>query len=95
MDLPLCPSGQADCTVLTVASGVGESESGVVKNRQTRDYAQLAYTLGVKQLMVAVNKMDITKPPHCRTRFEEISKEVKASLKKIGYNTKAVVFVPI
>ena len=81
--------------MLTVASGVGESESGVVKNRQTRDYAQLACTLGVKQLMVAVNKVDITEPPYRRARFEETSKEVKASLKKIGCNTKAVVFVPI
>ncbi|KAJ8780918.1 hypothetical protein J1605_000961, partial [Eschrichtius robustus] len=77
-------AGQLDCAVLTVASGVGESESGVVKNRQTRDYAQQACTLGVRQLMVAVNKVDITEPAYRRARFEETSKEVKASLKKIG-----------
>lgn len=51
--------------------------------------------LGMKQLIVVVNKLDITEPPYGCTRFEEISKEVKAYIKKIGYNSEAVTFVPI
>ena len=74
---------------------MGEFESGISKNGQTREHALIAYTLGVKQLIVAVNKIDSTKPPYSETRFKEIEKEVGAYLKKIGYNMKAVAFVPV
>merc|ERR1711879_1130247 len=52
-------------------------------------------TLGVKQLIVGVNKMDNTEPKYSKDRFEEIVKEVSNYVKKIGYNPKAVSFVPI
>merc|ERR1711973_279233 len=69
-------TSQADCGVLIIASGTGEFEAGISKNGQTREHALLAYTLGVKQLIVACNKMDSTEPPYSQARFEEISKEV-------------------
>ena len=56
-------TSQADCSVLIVAAGVGEFEAGISKNGQTREHALLDYTLGVKQLIVGVNKMDSTEPP--------------------------------
>merc|ERR1712150_363571 len=62
---------------------------------QTREHALLAYTLGVKQLIVGVNKMDSTEPPYSKDRFEEIQKEVSGFIKKVGYNPAAVAFVPI
>merc|ERR1712158_72765 len=67
-------TSQADCGVLIIASGTGEFEAGISKNGQTREHALLAYTLGVKQLIVAVNKMDSTEPPYSQARFEEIQK---------------------
>merc|ERR1712109_263265 len=88
-------TSQADCAVLIVAAGVGEFEAGISKNGQTREHALLAYTLGVKQLIVATNKMDSTEPPYSEARFEEISKEVSGYIKKIGYNPDIVAFVPI
>merc|ERR1711983_425346 len=88
-------TSQADCAVLIVAAGVGEFEAGISKNGQTREHALLAYTLGVKQLIVAVNKMDSTEPPYSQARFEEIKKEVTSFIKKVGYNPVAVAFVPI
>jgi elongation factor 1-alpha len=88
-------TSQADCAVLIVAAGVGEFEAGISKNGQTREHALLAFTLGVKQLIIGVNKMDSTEPPYSEARFKEISKEVEAYIKKIGYNPKAVPFVPI
>ncbi len=54
------PKFQADCAVLVVACGTGEFEAGISKNGQTREHALLAYTLGVKQLIIACNKMDKT-----------------------------------
>merc|ERR1712002_1072469 len=88
-------TSQADCAVLIVAGGTGEFEAGISKNGQTREHALLAYTLGVKQLIVAVNKMDSTEPPYSQNRFEEIQKEVSGYIKKIGYNPATVAFVPI
>ena len=57
-------TSQADCAVLIVAAGVGEFEAGISKNGQTREHALLAFTLGVKQLIIGVNKMDSTEPPY-------------------------------
>jgi len=88
-------TSQADCGVFIIASGTGEFEAGISKNGQTREHALLAYTLGVKQLIVACNKMDSTEPPYSQARFEEIQKEVAGFIKKVGYNPVAVPFVPI
>ena len=81
--------------MLIVAAGVGEFEAGISKNGQTREHALLAFTLGVKQLIIGVNKMDNTEPPYSKARFEEIQKEVGTYIKKIGYNPDFVPFVPI
>jgi elongation factor 1-alpha len=88
-------TSQADCAVLVVAAGTGEFEAGISKNGQTREHALLAYTLGVKQMVVAVNKMDTTEPPYSEKRFDEIKTEVGSYLKKIGYQPQTVAFVPI
>src|ERR1051325_5639110 len=54
-------TSQADCAILIIAAGTGEFEAGISKDGQTREHALLAFTLGVRQLIVAVNKMDTTK----------------------------------
>jgi len=88
-------TSQADCAVLVVASGQGEFEAGIDKNGQTREHALLAYTLGVKQLIVVVNKMDDKSVNWSQDRFNEIQNEVSNFIKKIGYNPEKVPFVPI
>ncbi|KAH3903528.1 elongation factor 1-alpha SCDLUD_001169 [Saccharomycodes ludwigii] len=86
-------TSQADCAILIIAGGVGEFEAGISKDGQTREHALLAYTLGVKQLIVAINKMDSVKWDE--SRFQEIVKETSNFIKKVGYNPKNVPFVPI
>ncbi|EER26407.1 translation elongation factor EF-1 alpha [Coccidioides posadasii str. Silveira] len=86
-------TSQADCAILIIAAGTGEFEAGISKDGQTREHALLAFTLGVKQLIVAINKMDSTN--WSEPRFNEIVKEVSNFIKKVGYNPKAVPFVPI
>ncbi|KAF9044761.1 elongation factor [Hymenopellis radicata] len=86
-------TSQADCAILIIAGGTGEFEAGISKDGQTREHALLAFTLGVRQLIVAVNKMDTTK--WSEDRFMEIIKETSTFIKKVGYNPKAVAFVPI
>ncbi|ELW65369.1 Elongation factor 1-alpha 2 [Tupaia chinensis] len=75
---------QADCAVLIVAAGVSEFEAGISKNGQTCEHALLAYTLGVKQLIVGVNKMNSTEPPYSQKRYEEIVKEDVYTIGGIG-----------
>ncbi|XP_071387004.1 elongation factor 1-alpha-like [Centroberyx affinis] len=86
-------TSQADCAVLIVSAGTGEFETGISGNGQTREHALLAYTLGVKQLIIAVNKMDTA--GYSEKRFHEIEKEVSSYIAKIGYKPKAVAMVPI
>merc|ERR1712168_1003950 len=50
-------TSQADCAILIVAGSTGEFEAGISKDGQTREHALLAYTLGVKQMIVAVRDM--------------------------------------
>merc|ERR1712057_47711 len=88
-------TSQADLAVLIVASSTGEFEAGISKEGQTREHALLAYTLGVKQMRVAMNKMDNTTPPYDEGRYKEIKAEVSNFLKKTGYDPEAIEFIPI
>jgi elongation factor 1-alpha len=88
-------TSQADVAILVVASGVGEFEAGVSKEGQTREHALLAYTLGVKQMIVCVNKMDDSSVKYGEGRYSEIKSEVSIYLKKVGYKPMKIPFVPI
>ncbi|KAJ1834004.1 translation elongation factor EF-1 alpha [Coemansia sp. RSA 2711] len=86
-------TSQADCAILIIAGGTGEFEAGISKDGQTREHALLAFTLGVRQLIVAVNKMDTVQ--YSEDRFKEISKEVANFIKKVGFKPETVPMVPI
>jgi len=86
-------TSQADCAILIVASGVGEFEAGISKDGQTREHALLSFTLGVKKMIIGINKMDTHK--YSESRFKEITSEVEKFIKKVGYNPKEVAMVPI
>merc|ERR1712113_151612 len=81
-------TSQADCSVLIIDSTQGGFEAGISKDGQTREHALLAFTLGVKQMIVGLNKMDATEPKYSKNRYEEI-------LKEVGYNPAKIPFVPI
>lgn len=86
-------TSQADCAILIIAAGTGEFEAGISKDGQTREHALLAFTLGVRQLIVAINKMDTVN--WSEDRYNEIMKETTNFIKKLGFNPKVVCFVPI
>ncbi|KTF90193.1 hypothetical protein cypCar_00036586 [Cyprinus carpio] len=88
-------TSQADAALLIVSAAKGEFEAGISRNGQTREHALLAYTLGVKQLMVCVNKMDLTEPPFSQKRYDEVVKNVSVFIKKIGFEIGAVPFIPV
>jgi len=51
-------TSQADVAILVVAAGAGEFEAGISSEGQTREHATLANTLGIKTMILAINKMD-------------------------------------
>jgi elongation factor 1-alpha len=85
-------TSQADVAILVIAAGTGEFEAGFGKEGQTREHALLAYTMGIKQVILAVNKMDTC--DYSKDRFDEIKAEVIGYLKKIGFQEKNVTAVP-
>lgn len=86
-------TSQADCAILSISAAPGEFEAGISKEGQTREHALLAFTLGVKQMIIAVNKMDVCK--WSEERYNEICKEMQKYLKGIGYKPEAVAMVPL
>jgi len=86
-------TSQADVAILIMASGTGEFEAGISKNGQTREHALLAWTLGVRQMIVGVNKIDSVN--YSEDRYKEIKSEASLFLKKIGWNPEKIPFIPI
>jgi len=86
-------TSQADVAILMVAAGKGEFEAGIGSTGQTREHALLAYTLGVRQMIVCVNKMDSIQ--YSEERYNEIKENVSGFLKKIGFKPTEIPFIPI
>merc|ERR1712232_342688 len=86
-------TSQADVAVLVIDSAPGGFEGGWAAEGQTREHALLAFTLGVKQMVVALNKMDSCQ--YSESRYNDIKEEVSQYLKKVGYKPAKIAFVPI
>jgi len=88
-------TSQADVAILMIAGTSGEFEAGISSEGQTKEHVLLAFTLGVRQLIVCINKMDANTVNWSETRYNEIKKEVGDYLKKVGYNPDKIPFIPI
>ncbi|GAA5916124.1 hypothetical protein JCM6882_003944 [Rhodosporidiobolus microsporus] len=86
-------ASQADAAVLVVDGASGAFEKGFAGGGQTREHALLVRSLGVQQLIVAVNKMDQVE--YSRKRFEAIRDELMPFLLGIGFQEKKVEFCPV
>ena len=80
-------TSQADAAVLCVAANDGV-------NAQTKEHAFLARVLGVKQLIVNVNKMDISGVDWSQDKYNSVVGEVTELLKLAGFNTTDIPFIP-
>lgn len=58
---------------------------------QTKEHVWLLRTMGVKNLAVLINKMDVVK--YDEARFNKTVEEVKSVVQKAGYKTDNVVFI--
>jgi len=78
-------ASQADAAVLVCSAKEGIQP-------QTKEHAFLAKVLGVKQMIVAVNKMDAVNYDHLK--FDEVKTQMTTLLKNIGYKVEDIPFVP-
>jgi len=78
-------TSQADAAVVVVAAN-----DGVMA--QTKEHIFLSRTLGVGQVIIYVNKMDMVK--YDEKRFNEVKDQVTALLKTVGYKPDQIPFVP-
>jgi elongation factor 1-alpha len=79
-------ASQADNAVLVVAA-----DDGVAP--QTQEHVFLARTLGIGELIIGVNKMDLV--DYGETKFEEVRAEVQELLEKVNFNADSATFIPI
>ena len=79
-------ASQADAAVLVV-----DAKDGVMP--QTKEHMFLSMTLGIKQIIIAVNKMDVV--DYSEERFNEVKEDVGVLLKSIGRNPDDVPFIPL
>ena len=87
-------ASQADGAILLISAKKGEYEAGTNPGGQTREHAFLAYTLGVRQIVVAINKMDDPTVAWSEQRYQEVKDGVTTLLKLVGYDTSKTNFVP-
>ena len=80
-------TSQADAAVLVCAANDGV-------NAQTREHAFLARVLGVKQLIINVNKMDISGVDYSEDRYNAVVKELHQLLKMAGFKPADVPMIP-
>ena len=79
-------ASQADAAILVVSAKDGIQE-------QTKEHMYLAKVLGIKQIVVAVNKMDAVS--YDEGKFNEVKESVGKLLSSLGYKVDAIPFVPV
>ncbi|KAK0242421.1 P-loop containing nucleoside triphosphate hydrolase protein [Armillaria nabsnona] len=86
-------ASQADCALLVVDASPGEFEAGFDRGGQTREHVILVRSLGVSQIIIAINKLDVIQWD--QGRFKEICKLMRPFLVQSGFHPSKTQFVPV
>ncbi len=81
-------AAQADCAVLIVAANDGV-------NAQTIEHLKLSKIFGVGQLLIAVNKMDISGVSYSEARYKEVVEDVKKHAAQAGWKVDQLRYIPL
>lgn len=95
-------ASKADVALLMVPADKGGFETAIQKgdhktkavSGQTREHAKLCYLLGIKKIIIGVNKMDASSVNFSEERFNEIKSEMLKMVEKFGYK-KAEATIPV
>ncbi|MFQ5573462.1 MAG: translation elongation factor EF-1 subunit alpha, partial [Nitrosopumilaceae archaeon] len=86
-------ASEADCAVLVLSAKEGECDTAVAPGGQAREHAFLLKTLGVNQLIVAINKMDDSN--YSEDAFNSAKEKAEKLIKSVGYKTDTVPIIPV
>ena len=85
-------TAQADVAILVINSTKGEFETGMKVDGQTREHIILAKSLGISEIIVAVNKLDTE--DWSEERYNFIHGDLKKTLNKCGYKDSRIRWLP-
>jgi elongation factor 1-alpha len=86
-------ASMSDAAILIVSAAQGEFEAGIMKGGMTREESIIAYASGVRQFIIAVNKMDTVQ--YKQERFNEVTNEMINILQRYGIQRDKICSVPI
>ena len=86
-------ASEADCAVLVLSAKEGETDTAVAPGGQAREHAFLLRTLGVGQLIVAINKMDDSN--YSEQAFKVAKDKAEKLIKSVGYKLETVPIIPV
>ncbi|KAJ8522995.1 hypothetical protein ONZ45_g508 [Pleurotus djamor] len=86
-------ASQADCALLVVDASTGEFEAGFDRGGQTREHLLLVRSLGVSQVVVAVNKLDMVQWD--KDRYDTICGFLRPFLVQSGFQPSKTKFAPV
>ena len=86
-------ASEADCAVLVLSAKEGETDTAIAPGGQAREHAFLLKTLGVPQIIVAVNKMDVA--DYKEDAYKAVVEKGRELVKQCGYKPDNVPFIPV
>ena len=86
-------ASEADCAVLVLSAKEGETDTAVAPGGQAREHAFLLKTLGVNQLIIAINKMDTNN--YSEDAFNKAKEKGEKLIKSVGYKVDTVPVIPV
>ena len=86
-------ASEADCAVLVLSAKEGETDTAVAPGGQAREHAFLLKTLGVSQIILAINKMDDSK--FSEDAYKAAKDKGEKLVKSVGYKVENVPAIPV
>jgi elongation factor 1-alpha len=86
-------ASEADCAVLVISAKEGECDTAIAPGGQAREHAFLLKTLGVGQLIVAINKMDDSN--YSEDAYKKAKEKAEKLIKSVGYKVENVQIIPV
>lgn len=86
-------ASEADCALLVLSAKESETDTAIAPGGQAREHAFLLKTLGVNQLIVAINKMDDSN--YSEDAFKTAKEKGEKLVKSVGYKLDNVPFIPV
>lgn len=87
----------SDAAFFVIPAKEGEYETAVSKKSQTREHAVLMKALGVKYVIIAVNKLDdiSIEPSQVQSRYNKINDDIRSMLLELQFKEEFIYSVPV